>query len=364
MRISLYIAFLLLFIVSCNESTQPIRNPAVYGKVTNSDGNVITDADICVIPVIHSGISIAKSRDADQFLNIDEMELSFFRCEVIEQNILIAWETLSELNIKHFQVYKASKIGDVVSEFILFETVESKGNSANSQIYTLFDEDVEIGKKYLYKLKVVNLDNSESFTNEVEIELKVYKTELQNIFPSPFTNYLNIPYLAIDEETIRVKFIEKLTGNVYYTNESNNAGQYVLNVSTIDDISGRILRPGIYRVEMEHRDSVYNMEAVLHFPFDITNGDIPIETTKSNSKGEFIIEYDKLPDYQEVRRTSINGELLNTFMYGDAVDIVTRKIISESSTSIIYEISQNRVIIDKNVVVDLECKTHRLTVNK
>ncbi|MCB9188962.1 MAG: T9SS type A sorting domain-containing protein [Flavobacteriales bacterium] len=80
------------------------------------------------------------------------VELNFFEADCREKGVVVSWQTASEQNSSHFEIYKSF---DGV-EFTLVGSIPSAGNSTNNIDYSFVDESVNVAD-VIYKL--VQYDN-------------------------------------------------------------------------------------------------------------------------------------------------------------------------------------------------------------
>lgn len=98
------------------------------------------------------------------FLSPLPVELNFFETECKTEGVIITWQTASETNASHFEVYKSF---DGI-EFEYVETIQAQGNSNVNVDYSMIDESINTSDA-MYKLVQVDFDGtSHDMTTEVE----------------------------------------------------------------------------------------------------------------------------------------------------------------------------------------------------
>ena len=87
-----------------------------------------------------------------------------FSAESRSDNILVKWKTTEESNLKNFVIQRKSANGS----FIDVDAVQAKGNYSS---YEYIDDEVfrTNDAVYIYRLKIVDKDNSNSFSAEIPV---------------------------------------------------------------------------------------------------------------------------------------------------------------------------------------------------
>lgn len=171
------------------------------------------------------------------------VELLYFTGEAQEEDVLLEWETASEINNSHFEVERSTN----GLEFIQIGIVEGSGTTIEQQYYDFLDENPVIGKNY-YRLRQVDFDGNFEYTNVVVVEFHkegVATNDIQiNAFPNPTINVLNIKTENLDIEGYRI---------------FNSIGQLVmeeqsLNSENLHQINVKTLASGTYFIQLNGSD--------------------------------------------------------------------------------------------------------------
>ncbi len=94
--------------------------------------------------------------------------LSVFQAHSNGNDIIVEWQTTQENNLKEFVVQRKT----TTSDFIDVGTVKAKGSNS---YYTYKDESAykTTGTLYIYRLKIVDKDNTISYSAEVSVSHNV-----------------------------------------------------------------------------------------------------------------------------------------------------------------------------------------------
>lgn len=129
------------------------------------------------------------------------VELESFTVTKTNNNVLIRWQTLSEINNDRFEIERSNnnidyeKIGEV----------KGKGNSSSKIYYTFTDNSAKLGT-YYYRLKQIDIDGSFEYSQVVKLEFnKPLEFGMSQNFPNPFNpltkiefSLPNFSYVSID----------------------------------------------------------------------------------------------------------------------------------------------------------------------
>jgi len=165
------------------------------------------------------------------------VELSNFTANVIENSVLLKWETETELNNYGFNVERS--VNGKAWRKIGF--VEGKGTTTIEYGYSFKDNEIKAGN-ISYRLKQIDFDGRFKYSNEIEIvvtALTDYK--LHQNYPNPFNPTTNIKYSISKEEPVTIS-IFNITGEkvALLVNEKKTIGNYEV------EFDGNNLPSGVY----------------------------------------------------------------------------------------------------------------------
>ena len=128
--------------------------------------------------------SIGNSDISDPFI-LGPLPVQFgsLKATVTNNDVLLQWNTLSETNVKGFEVERKfneettfSKIGSIPSDAL-------NGNSQIEQRYSFSDDISATQSIAFYRIKMIDLDGKASFSNIVSVSLP--ESKIVRVYPNP-----------------------------------------------------------------------------------------------------------------------------------------------------------------------------------
>ncbi len=114
------------------------------------------------------------------------VELTTFNAKRSGSNVNLNWATASEKNSAYFEVERAAASEKGNSNFTTVATVSAQGTSTVVKDYATVDMNVSNNSAWLYRLKMVDLDGSVNYSQEVRIEADVNGSALSlSVSPNP-----------------------------------------------------------------------------------------------------------------------------------------------------------------------------------
>ena len=169
------------------------------------------------------------------------------------KNILLNWSTLSELNVSGFMIERST---DSIN-FSQIGFVNSKGNSTVTTSYTFTDNFAQPNLKYYYRLRQVNTDNGQIFS---EIKgatfIQTSKKIVISLSPNPTKDYINL-------------FISG-TSNFASIEVLNSSGQKIIQKNAVNafdapyKISLGYISKGIYTVVVHIAEGNYTKQFIVN----------------------------------------------------------------------------------------------------
>lgn len=161
------------------------------------------------------------------------IELVDFKASAKRNSILLNWETATEIQNKGFEIQRS--ISNRPSEFTPIAWVDGQGDSEMAQRYDFEDTGVEMGVLYYYRLRQVDEDGTESFSNIVSGKVEAFDQKV-DIFPNPVADFLNVQFAAFDFPIQNVEMsVLNVSGQVLYHDKIDiPAGVINYNLDTKD----------------------------------------------------------------------------------------------------------------------------------
>ena len=166
------------------------RNPGSAWESVGNGGTSINGAGGSLASADPPPIEDSKFTFGSEVAGGNALPVELMRFDAIEEGeeVLIEWETAQETNASHFMVEK-SRDGQN------FEPVyreDASGVSTRShQYYEALDEHPYVGVSY-YRLKMVDLDGTYSYSDLKAVEIKVIAEVM--LFPNPVFDILYVKY--------------------------------------------------------------------------------------------------------------------------------------------------------------------------
>lgn len=200
-----------------NSAYPYIVGPTFYGNYTNGRVTSISESTT----VYNVALPVA---------------LINFNGTLADNNGLLHWETVSEINSSHFELER-SQDGE---NFAMLTHMEAKGNTSNTSVYDFIDYNIPSGRLY-YRLKQVDMDGRFEYSNIIKLKLDSEKTVF-SILPNPATDLLVIQFQGLlDQHTylglydMEGRLVQQTQINqgqtmAYFDVETLYAGNYILKI--------------------------------------------------------------------------------------------------------------------------------------
>jgi len=170
------------------------------------------------------------------------IELIEFTATLIGDRVLLKWRTASEIN-NDFMAVERSTAPQSGRPFIEIGRVAGAGTVLELRNYSLWDESPEQGTNY-YRLRQVDFDGKESFSNLVVIQIAQASNGKLQIAPNPSSDLLYVQWPERASESALLQILDTNGRLVQSTELTVNATAISLNISN--------LAPGSY--VLRHQD--------------------------------------------------------------------------------------------------------------
>jgi hypothetical protein len=200
----------------------------------------------------NSSIAISKTEifhDDDYILPV---ELSSFTASAIDRDVILKWETKTEVNSAKFIVEKSIAGKNTWTES---GEITAHHNSNIPVRYSFTDKELHSGK-YAFRLKMIDIDGTNNYSSAIEVEVGQPKTfALSQNYPNPFNPSTKIEYKIPMDARVTIE-LYSITGQkiAQLVNEEQTAGYYSIEVGP--SLLHKVLATGVYVYRMTASDKV------------------------------------------------------------------------------------------------------------
>ncbi len=176
------------------------------------------------------------------------VELIKFEASVVDNNVMLFWQTASEINNNFFVVEKSVD----AKNFFEIEKVEGSGNSNNLLDYNSIDQSYD-GSITFYRLKQVDFNGKSTYSSIISTNPNYSSLNLHGINSS--YNTINLAFTS-DETRTEVKIYD-INGNLVYSETLKGTGSQAVSIPASN------LAKGFYMLEMSNLTKTINKKFVL-----------------------------------------------------------------------------------------------------
>jgi hypothetical protein len=135
-----------------------------------------------------------------------------FEAKVIDnQQVKVSWTTSGEVNTKYFEVERSAD----GRNYNTIARIDAAGNSISVLNYQAIDKNPISGLNY-YRLKIINIDDKFTYSNQVVIDLGNEVLWLDKIYPNPFMQQVNASFRLPKNQSYQIN-IKDVLGRVVFT---------------------------------------------------------------------------------------------------------------------------------------------------
>jgi hypothetical protein len=194
--------------------------------------------------------------DAIMATDIVPVELVFFSAEVVNDEVVLKWQTATETNNQGFEILRLAQSDSNLWERIEF--MDGQGTTTETTDYIFNDKISEPGV-YSYRLKQIDFDGSFEYSDIIEVEaLGTFSFELLQNYPNPFNPATTIKYQIPELNFVTLKIYDVLGSEVVtLVNEEKLVGSYELEFNATD------LPSGVYLYKLQAGSFVETKKMIL-----------------------------------------------------------------------------------------------------
>ena len=177
-------------------------------------------------------------------------ELAGFDATVDDDAVQLSWQTASETNNAGFRVQrKRARERGSENAWTTVGSVEGTGTTSEAQSYRFTDENLPYEADALtYRLKQVDTDGSEHFSDEITVERGVQELKLLGTYPNPAQSRVTVRYALPEKQDVTVRLYDVLGRQVRTVVSGKQKGrhQWTLDVAPLPS--------GVYFLRLEAVD--------------------------------------------------------------------------------------------------------------
>ncbi len=212
------------------------------------------------IPDFHDRWNFGPKFPVEIIEGLVPVELTGFSAITGDGNIILKWQTSTEINNSGFEIQRIKDASiEKSGQWESIGFVNGNGTTTETNSYTFKDENLCAGK-YQYRLKQIDFDGSFNFSKIIEVESENISTFtlLQN-YPNPFNPSTKIQYKISQQEFVLLTVYNSVGEKVVQlVNRIQPAGMY--NVEFNADAK---LSSGIYFYELKTGDNILTKKMLL-----------------------------------------------------------------------------------------------------
>ena len=170
--------------------------------------------------------------------------LTDWKATLQERSVLLDWTTEMEYNSDKFVIEKSLE----GTKWFTIQEVAATGYSVETIDYSY--EDFDLGSKQLYRMRMVDLDNTETISSIISI----IRDDLDiNIYPNPATSYLSIGLKIENKSDITIQ-VYSMTGQLMIDNKSLHIVDGMIDISNLPE--------GLYSIFVENSNGTHRSSFV------------------------------------------------------------------------------------------------------
>jgi hypothetical protein len=218
----------------------PVVIPALNGVSINS-GDSTNFWYALAVGSTQQEMLLNMQQVENKYNTIVPVELTSFSASVHGSNIILNWETASEINNHGFEIERKVNTGWVTIGF-----KNGYGTTSEKQLYSFVDNISGISASTVfYRLKQIDFNGTFAYSEEVEVEIQPSQFVLNQNYPNPFNPETSISFSLTRNDLVTLK-VYNLIGEIVsvLVNEQLEAGNYII------QFDAKELSSGIYLYEL------------------------------------------------------------------------------------------------------------------
>jgi hypothetical protein len=136
------------------------------------------------------------------------MNLYGFAAKSLLNKVDISWNMLNGSSISRFELERANVINSQVGTYNIIESINSINGSNADVHYQTIDKDVFTKKVYSYRLKLVDIDGSYSYSESKIVEIGDIEFIVGDIIPNPVDNISTINLINNIDQDVKLSIYD------------------------------------------------------------------------------------------------------------------------------------------------------------
>jgi parallel beta-helix repeat protein len=233
------------------------HKPSALAGSWSHFGSTMTIVDTVNNKFAVTGIS-ASLGDFTGTTDIAPLPVTLSRFEAMRsgEDALLAWNTVSEINSKVFEVERAED----ATRFVRIGEVAAAGNSSKAMAYQFDDKNaaqIFNGKHVYYRLKMIDRDGSFEYSPARRVDFTNEAAEVIAVYPNPFRDQVTLGFTVSENAPVQVEIVD-LYGKVCFKGTFNQiAGEAGLNIPALNKLA-----TGIYVIKVAKGDNVITRKLI------------------------------------------------------------------------------------------------------
>ncbi|HVZ98629.1 MAG TPA: T9SS type A sorting domain-containing protein [Chitinophagaceae bacterium] len=161
-----------------------------------------------------------------------DITLAALAAQYINKEAQITWDTWQENNTASFEVERST---DGVS-FSAIGNVKAAGNASTKKTYEFDDANVSTGNNY-YRLKTTDVNGDYTYSNVVLLKVNISGTRINNVYPSPFTDKVNVSVSSATAGIINIRIVDLNGRSLFNKTYDIHTGSTILTVTGLGGLS-------------------------------------------------------------------------------------------------------------------------------
>lgn len=225
----------------------------LFGDDDGDDGSI----DVAEVAIWDYALNETEIATLGNVGTVLPVELTSFNAVQSNGNVILNWETATEINNSGFTIERKSDSDNWKS----LGFVSGHGTTSDKHSYSFTDQ-LNGSGKYFYRLKQVDYNGKFEYSNIAEVLIAPTEFKLYNNYPNPFNPSTIIAYELAADAFVTLK-VYNATGELVadLVNEYQVSGKYNKSFNTTS--INHSLASGIYFAELRANEKVQRIKMML-----------------------------------------------------------------------------------------------------